>query len=135
MTGKARQISEANLHERLAVVGPNDELKDLGDTFDGLLARLDGRVRRRRKRFRGQPHRTSLRTPLTLQRAMLEVALADPNGGHRHATRGVPTGAEHWRGAGADDRSPPDLGTQPSAAWTCAGRWTWAAVVTDVLAA
>src|SRR4029079_16549070 len=40
MTAAARQISEENLHERLALPRPNDELKELGDTIDGLLARL-----------------------------------------------------------------------------------------------
>jgi HAMP domain-containing protein len=41
ITATTRQISEANLHQRLAVAGPDDELKDLADTIDGLLARLD----------------------------------------------------------------------------------------------
>ncbi|HEY3610951.1 MAG TPA: ATP-binding protein [Pseudonocardiaceae bacterium] len=76
MTGKARQISEANLHERLSVVGPNDELKDLGDTFDGLLARLDTAFAAQKRFVANASH--ELRTPLTLQRATLEVALADP---------------------------------------------------------
>jgi signal transduction histidine kinase len=76
MTGKARQISEANLHERLSVAGPNDELKDLGDTFDGLLARLDTAFAAQKRFVANASH--ELRTPLTLQRAMLEVALADP---------------------------------------------------------
>ena len=40
MTAATRQISEENLHERLALTGPDDELKELGDTIDGLLARL-----------------------------------------------------------------------------------------------
>ena len=77
MTGKARRISEANLHERLAVAGPNDELKDLGDTFDGLLARLDAAFAAQKRFVANASH--ELRTPLTLQRAMVEVALADPN--------------------------------------------------------
>ncbi len=76
MTGKARQISEANLHERLAVTGPNDELKDLGDTFDGLLGRLDTAFAAQKRFVANASH--ELRTPLTLQRAVLEVALADP---------------------------------------------------------
>jgi signal transduction histidine kinase len=41
MTATTRQISEENLHQRLAMAGPDDELKDLADTIDGLLARLD----------------------------------------------------------------------------------------------
>src|SRR5205814_10077597 len=44
MTATTRQISEHNLHERLALSGPHDELKDLADTFDGLLARLEAHV-------------------------------------------------------------------------------------------
>ncbi|HEX4702279.1 MAG TPA: ATP-binding protein [Pseudonocardiaceae bacterium] len=76
MTGKAQQISEVNLHERLAVAGPNDELKELGDTFDGLLGRLDTAFAAQKRFVANASH--ELRTPLTLQRAMLEVALADP---------------------------------------------------------
>jgi len=77
MTGKARQISEANLHERLAVDGPDDELKELGDTFDGLLGRLDTAFAAQKRFVANASH--ELRTPLTLQRAMVEVALADPD--------------------------------------------------------
>src|SRR5438270_345711 len=44
MTATTRQISERNLHERLALAGPRDELKDLADTIDGLLARLQAHV-------------------------------------------------------------------------------------------
>ena len=77
MTGKARQISEANLHERLAVDGPDDELKELGDTFDGLLGRLDTAFAAQKRFVANASH--ELRTPLTLQRAMVEVALSDPD--------------------------------------------------------
>ena len=44
VTATARQISERNLNERLALSGPRDELKDLADTVDGLLARLEAHV-------------------------------------------------------------------------------------------
>lgn len=72
-----QQITERNLHERLALSGPNDEVKHLADTIDGLLARLD-------KAFQAQRHFVAnasheLRTPLTFDRALLEVALADPD--------------------------------------------------------
>jgi signal transduction histidine kinase len=77
MAGKARQISEVNLHERLAVPGPDNELKDLGDTFDGLLARLDSAFEAQKRFVANASH--ELRTPLTLQRTLIEVALADPN--------------------------------------------------------
>jgi signal transduction histidine kinase len=77
MTATTRQISEANLHHRLAVDGPDDELKDLGDTIDGLLARLEAAFDAQKRFVANASH--ELRTPLTVERAMLEVALADPD--------------------------------------------------------
>jgi signal transduction histidine kinase len=77
MTAATRRISEANLHERLALTGPGDELKDLGDTIDGLLARLEGAFDAQRRFVANASH--ELRTPLTLERVMLETALADPD--------------------------------------------------------
>jgi signal transduction histidine kinase len=76
MTATAREISAENLHERLALCGPDDELKELGDTVDGLLARLERAFDAQRLFVANASH--ELRTPLTLQRAMVEVALADP---------------------------------------------------------
>jgi signal transduction histidine kinase len=76
MTNTARRISEDNLHERLAVQGPGDELKDLGDTIDGLLGRLEGAFDAQRRFVANASH--ELRTPLTVERVMLEMALADP---------------------------------------------------------
>jgi hypothetical protein len=43
---RSKRISQHNLHERLAVTGPNDEIKDLTDTIDGLLGRLQNAFRR-----------------------------------------------------------------------------------------
>jgi len=76
MTAAARRISEDNLHERLAVAGPRDELKELGDTIDGLLARLEGAFNAQRRFVANASH--ELRTPLTTMRASLDVALAKP---------------------------------------------------------
>jgi len=77
MTATTRHISEENLHERLAMTGPNDELKELGDTIDGLLGRLQLAFEAQRRFVANASH--ELRTPLTLERAMIEVALADPH--------------------------------------------------------
>ncbi|MEU6304975.1 sensor histidine kinase [Streptomyces chartreusis] len=78
MTERARRISAHNLHERLAMPGPaDDELKNLGDTFDGLLARLDAAFDAQRRFVANASH--ELRTPLTLQRTVIEVALGKPD--------------------------------------------------------
>jgi signal transduction histidine kinase len=76
ITTATRQISEEDLHRRLAMPGPRDELTDLGDTIDGLLARLQAAFEAQRNFVANASH--ELRTPLTASRTMLEVALADP---------------------------------------------------------
>jgi signal transduction histidine kinase len=75
MTATARQISERNLHERLAIDGPHDELKELADTIDGLLGRLQIAFDAQRRFVANASH--ELRTPLTLERALLEASLSD----------------------------------------------------------
>jgi len=77
MSQRARGISERNLHERLGVQGPDDELKELGDTFDALLARLESAFESQRRFVANASH--ELRTPITLERTLVEVALADPH--------------------------------------------------------
>lgn len=77
MTTAARTISAGNLHERLALTGPDDEFKRLGDTFDELLARLVASFAAQRRFVANAAH--ELRTPLTVERTLLQVALADPN--------------------------------------------------------
>jgi signal transduction histidine kinase len=76
MTATARRISERNLDERLALSGPRDELKDLADTVDGLLARLETAFDAQQRFVANAAH--ELRTPLTLWRALLEERLTDP---------------------------------------------------------
>jgi signal transduction histidine kinase len=76
MTASAREISEVNLHERLAVQGPDDELKDLGDTIDGLLGRLETAFEAQRRFVANASH--ELRTPLAMMRTSVDVALGKP---------------------------------------------------------
>ena len=77
MTAATRRISERNLHERLALAGPDDELKNLGDTIDSLLARLESAFDSQRRFIASASH--ELRTPLMLSQTLLQVALADPD--------------------------------------------------------
>ncbi len=77
MTSTARTISAGNLSQRLALTGPDDEFKQLGDTLDELLARLEGAFEAQRRFVANASH--ELRTPLTLERTLLQVALADPD--------------------------------------------------------
>jgi signal transduction histidine kinase len=76
ITRKAQLISSASLHERLALDGPPDELKELGDTLDDLFGRLDAAFEAQRQFVANASH--ELRAPLTRQRALIQVALADP---------------------------------------------------------
>ncbi|MGE5134494.1 MAG: sensor histidine kinase [Gemmatimonadota bacterium] len=76
ITAAAQRISASSLHERLALAGPDDELKELGDTFDGLLGRLEASFRAQRQFVANASH--ELRTPLARQRTVLEVALGGP---------------------------------------------------------
>ncbi|MFB4299626.1 sensor histidine kinase [Actinomadura sp. NTSP31] len=75
MTTAVRHISARNVHERLAFTGPRDELKDLADTVDGLLGRLDAALDAQKRFVANAAH--ELRTPLTLEHALLEETLTD----------------------------------------------------------
>ena len=75
ITAAARRISARSLHQRIGMTGPDDELKELGDTFDQLLGRLDASFRAQRQFVANASH--ELRTPLARQRTLLEVALRD----------------------------------------------------------
>jgi signal transduction histidine kinase len=122
ITAAARDISATSLHRRLALGGPHDELKELGDTFDGLLARLEASFAAQRQFAANASH--ELRTPLAWQRTLVQVALADPEadfGSLRAACeRVLASGAQQERilealltlsrgQAGLDKREPFDL--------------------------
>jgi signal transduction histidine kinase len=77
ITATARRVSGENLGERIDLRGPNDELKELADTFDGMLARLDGAFASQRHFVASASH--ELRTPLAIMRTEIDVALADPD--------------------------------------------------------
>ncbi|QFG23080.1 HAMP domain-containing sensor histidine kinase [Actinomadura sp. WMMB 499] len=74
ITATARRLSGENLHERIALEAPPGELKDLADTFDAMLDRLEGLVAAQQRFVAGAAH--ELRTPLAVQRAALEIGLA-----------------------------------------------------------
>ncbi|MFI8763617.1 sensor histidine kinase [Streptomyces sp. R-07] len=76
ITAATRRISAENLHERLAVTGPADEVKELADTVDGLLERLEASFAAQRRFVGNASH--ELRTPLATIRASLDVAVAKP---------------------------------------------------------
>ncbi|MGH7735588.1 MAG: sensor histidine kinase, partial [Gemmatimonadales bacterium] len=76
ITAAARRIAASSLHERLALRGPDDELRELADTLDGLFARLEASFDAQRRFAANASH--ELRTPLTRERTLLQVTLADP---------------------------------------------------------
>jgi signal transduction histidine kinase len=77
ITATAQRVSQDTLDERIALEGPRDELKELADTFDGMLERLSAAFASQRRFVANASH--ELRTPLTVIRTELDVTLADPN--------------------------------------------------------
>ena len=77
MNAAAREISATNLHRRLGLDGPQDELAELGQTLDDLFGRLEASFEAQRHFVANASH--ELRTPLAGLRTLLEVALADPD--------------------------------------------------------
>jgi signal transduction histidine kinase len=76
ITATARRLEAGQMDKRINHEGPDDELKELADTFDGMLDRLAGSFDSQRRFVANASH--ELRTPLAVQRTMVEVAMADP---------------------------------------------------------
>ena len=76
ITSVARDIQATDLSRRIELPGPDDELKQLGDTFDAMLARLDAAFAAQRQFVADASH--ELRNPLAIIRTNVDVALADP---------------------------------------------------------
>ncbi|MEV4140052.1 HAMP domain-containing sensor histidine kinase [Dactylosporangium sp. NPDC049742] len=74
LTTTTRRISQDHLHERVALAGPDDELKELADTFDAMVTRLEGSFNSQRRFVADASH--ELRTPLAIVRTGAEVLLA-----------------------------------------------------------
>ncbi|HEX4280846.1 MAG TPA: HAMP domain-containing sensor histidine kinase [Solirubrobacteraceae bacterium] len=77
ITATARRVSGENLGERISLEGPADELKQLADTFDGMLGRLDSAFASQRHFVANASH--ELRTPLAIMRTEVDVSMADPD--------------------------------------------------------
>ncbi|GLZ13240.1 sensor protein CutS [Actinomadura sp. NBRC 104425] len=98
VTATARRLSESTLHERIALEGPDDEIKELADTFDAMLERLGQAFDSQRRFVANASH--ELRTPLAINRTLLEVALGDPEASDDLKTVGrtlLATNARHER--------------------------------------
>ena len=76
ITRTARQVASSDLHKRIELEGPDDELKELSDTFDEMLDRLDRAFTAQQRFVANASH--ELRTPLAINRTLLEVQLSDP---------------------------------------------------------
>ncbi|GAA2351280.1 sensor histidine kinase [Dactylosporangium salmoneum] len=77
ITEAARRVAGGHLRERIALAGPKDEIKELADTFDSMLQRLDQAFDSQRRFAANASH--ELRTPITINRTLIEVALGRPD--------------------------------------------------------
>ncbi|MBV9205488.1 MAG: HAMP domain-containing histidine kinase [Actinobacteria bacterium] len=82
VTTAAQAASQENLDQRLALAGAPDELKELADTFDAMLARLDAAFASQRRFIANASH--ELRTPLTEMRTLIDVTTARPAASATH---------------------------------------------------
>jgi signal transduction histidine kinase len=118
ITEIAKRVADRSLHERIAMTGPQDELRELADTFDAMLERLDRSFDGQRRFVGNASH--ELRTPLAINRTLLEVALGRPdicqnmlqlsqtllvvNGRNERLIEGLLTLARSEAGPGATER-------------------------------
>ncbi|WP_018681237.1 HAMP domain-containing histidine kinase [Actinokineospora enzanensis] len=93
ITSRARGMSAGNIHERLALTGPDDELRALADTFDDMLDRLDRAFTSQARFVANASH--ELRTPLAVERALIQVRLADGSPDDPAAVRAELLAANH----------------------------------------
>lgn len=77
VTATARRVADTNLHERIDLTGPHDEVKELADTIDAMLERLDRSFEAQRRFVANASH--ELRTPLAVNRTLVEVAASHPD--------------------------------------------------------
>ncbi len=77
ITGVAREIQATDLSRRIRMQGPNDELKQLADTFDAMLARIDAAFAAQQQFLADASH--ELRNPLAIIRTNADLALSDPD--------------------------------------------------------
>jgi signal transduction histidine kinase len=77
ITDTARRVADRNLHERIGLAGPRHELRELAETFDGMLGRLDAAFNGQRQFVGNASH--ELKTPLAINRTLLEVAMSRPD--------------------------------------------------------
>jgi len=73
----AERVSEGSLHERIDISGPDDELRELADTFDAMLDRLERSFESQRRFVANASH--ELRTPLAVEKTLLEVEMSAPD--------------------------------------------------------
>lgn len=96
ITQTARHASETNLHARVKLAGPHDELKELADTFDHMLSRLETSFESQRHFAANASH--ELRTPIAIIQAEADVALAAPDGTERERELATAVRAAALRG-------------------------------------